>query len=48
MFDRDGKPVADPIADKCGGKVSDCKLRFGATKPLHFGGFPAADQLRGY
>ena len=48
MFDRDGKPVADPIADKCGGKVSDCKLRFGASKPLHFGGFPAADQLRGY
>lgn len=48
MFDRDGNPVTDPVLDKCGGRVSDCKKRFGEWEPLNFGGFPAADQLRGY
>lgn len=48
MFDRDGNPVADPTQDKCGGRVSDCKKRFGEWQPINFGGFPGADALRGY
>lgn len=46
MFDRDGNPVTDPSQDKCGGRVSDCKKRFGAWQPLGFGGFPSADRVR--
>jgi lambda family phage minor tail protein L len=26
--------------DRCGKRVTSCKLRFGATNPLNFGGFP--------
>lgn len=48
MFDRDGNPVTDPTRDKCGGRVSDCKKRFGEYEILNFGGFPGADSLRGY
>jgi lambda family phage minor tail protein L len=47
MFDRDGEPVTDPTLDKCGGRVSDCKLRFGEYEILNYGSFPAADLLRG-
>lgn len=46
MFDKDGKPVTDPARDKCGGRVSDCKKRFGEWQPLGFGGFPSADRIR--
>lgn len=42
MFDKDGNPVTDPTLDKCGGRVSDCKLRFGEWEPLRFGGYPLA------
>jgi len=47
MFDRDGKPVTDPVLDRCGGHVSDCEKRFGKYQILNFGGFPAADMFRG-
>lgn len=46
MFDRDGNLVSDPSLDRCGGRVSDCKLRFGANKPLSYGGQPSADRIR--
>lgn len=46
MFDADGNPVTDPSLDKCGGRVSDCKRRFGEWQPLSFGGFPSADRIR--
>lgn len=46
MFDKDGNPVTDPSLDKCGGRVSDCKKRFGEWQPLSFGGFPSADRIR--
>lgn len=46
MFDRDDNPVADPSLDKCGGRLSSCKCRFGANNPLPFGSFPAADLVR--
>ncbi len=48
MFDRDGNPVTDPTLDRCGGRISDCKKRFGEYEVINFGGFPAADSLRGY
>lgn len=46
-FDRDDNPVADPARDRCGGRLSSCKCRFGEFDPLPFGSFPAADLLRG-
>ncbi|TEA79841.1 phage minor tail protein L [Allopusillimonas ginsengisoli] len=45
-FDKDGNPVSDPSQDKCGGRVSDCKKRFGQNKPLAYGGFASADRIR--
>lgn len=47
MFDRDDNPVTDPAQDKCGGRLSSCKVRFGATEPLSYGSFPAADLTSG-
>lgn len=41
-FDKNGNPVTDSSQDRCGGKLSDCKLRFGAGNPINFGGFPGA------
>ena len=46
MFDREDNPVADPSLDKCGGRLSSCKCRFGTNNPLPFGSFPAADLVR--
>lgn len=42
MFDADGNPVDDPALDRCGGRLSDCKKRFGENNPLPFGGVPGA------
>lgn len=49
-----GPPVAteadiittDAARDKCGGRLGSCKLRFGQTKPLPYGSFPAAGLIR--
>lgn len=46
MFDANGNPVTDPALDRCGGLLSDCKLRFGENEPLSHGGFPAAGRTR--
>ncbi|MGR9579931.1 phage minor tail protein L [Pandoraea sputorum] len=45
-FDKDDNPVADPSLDKCGGRLSSCKCRFGQNNELPYGGFPAADLVR--
>lgn len=37
-FDRHGNPVPDITQDECGGKCSDCELRFGQGSRLPFGG----------
>lgn len=42
----DDTATADPAQDKCGGRVSSCKLRFGETAVLPYGGFPAAGMAR--
>src|SRR5690606_19272609 len=44
MFDKDGNPTSDPALDRCGGRVSDCKKRFGEWEPLSYGSFPSADR----
>lgn len=46
LFDRNDNPVTDPALDRCGGRLSSCKARFGEYEPLSFGGFPGADLLR--
>lgn len=47
FFDKDDNPVADPSLDRCGGRLSSCKCRFGENNPLPYGSFPAADLIRG-
>lgn len=42
----DDTPTDDPAQDRCGGRVSSCKLRFGETGQLMFGSFPAAGMVR--
>lgn len=41
-------PEDDPIfaQDRCGKRLTSCKLRFGEKNPLPFGGFPAAGLSR--
>lgn len=38
--------TADPLLDRCGHRIGSCKLRFGATAELPFGGFPGAGLTR--
>lgn len=40
-FDSLGNAVGTQGQDVCGKKLSDCKLRFGATAELDYGGFPS-------
>ena len=40
VADKYDHPTTDITKDACSHKVSGCKLRFGATSPLRFGGFP--------
>ena len=39
-------PTDDPMKDQCGKRLSSCKLRFGETAVLPYGGFPAAGLVR--
>lgn len=45
-YDKDDNIVASPALDVCGKRLSSCKVRFGATKELPFGGFPAAGMIK--
>ncbi|WP_353614098.1 phage minor tail protein L [Mangrovibacter phragmitis] len=42
-FTKAGESTDNPALDVCGGRLADCKLRFGADQALPFGGFPAAN-----
>jgi len=42
MFTKDGVPTSDVSKDECGGRLSDCRLRFGDNNSLPFGGFPSS------
>jgi phage-related protein len=41
-FDVNDNPVGSAALDICGRTVNSCKVRFGATNTLNFGGFPGA------
>jgi len=47
VADRSDAATSDPTLDDCGKRLSSCKLRFGATNELPFGGFPSAGKLVG-
>lgn len=42
--DENDRPTNDINQDKCGKRLSSCRMRFG-NEPLPFGGFPAADKV---
>lgn len=44
-FDGQGNVVTDPTKDYCGGRLSDCRLRFGSRRSLPFGGFPSSSLI---
>ncbi|WP_163998685.1 phage minor tail protein L [Pyxidicoccus caerfyrddinensis] len=41
----DDTPTATPAEDRCGKRLASCKLRFGATAVLPYGGFPGVGLL---
>lgn len=46
MFDLSDQPVAVAALDRCAKRLNSCKLRFGATAELPYGGFPGVGRLR--
>lgn len=42
----DDTPTDDPVLDRCGGRLSSCRLRFGADAEIPYGGFPAASLIK--
>jgi lambda family phage minor tail protein L len=40
------QPTEDSILDQCGKRLASCKLRFGESGTLRYGGFPAASLTR--
>lgn len=45
-FKHDDTATGDSSLDKCGKRLSSCKLRFGQYSELPYGGFPAAGLVR--
>ncbi len=43
VADSNDQPVTDLALDECSRHLSGCKLRFGASSPLPYGGFPATN-----
>ncbi|WP_250528847.1 phage minor tail protein L [Caballeronia sp. ATUFL_F1_KS4A] len=41
-FTRGNSPTLNKDEDACGGRLACCRVRFGSSGPLPFGGFPAA------
>lgn len=46
LFDEQGNATTDPTLDRCGGRLSDCKSRFGEWEIINFGGSPTMDAVR--
>lgn len=40
------QPTTNPLQDRCGKRLSSCKIRFGSTSELPFGGFPGVGLVR--
>lgn len=45
VADRDDNPTTNPALDACGKRLASCKLRFGQTGVLPFGGFPGTRRI---
>ncbi|MBK5146013.1 phage minor tail protein L [Budviciaceae bacterium BWR-B9] len=45
VADEFDNPMTDPACDKCGKRLTSCKLRFGKSNPLPFGGFPSVSKM---
>lgn len=45
-FDLFNNPVASLALDKCGKKLSSCRIRFGENDPIPFGSFPASGLIK--
>lgn len=45
-YDVDGNVTTDKTKDRCGKKLTDCKLRFGQNVLLPYRGFPGARRVR--
>lgn len=45
-FDVFNNPVASLALDKCGKKLSSCRIRFGENEPIPFGSFPASGLIK--
>lgn len=45
-FDINDNPVASLALDKCGKKLSSCRIRFGENDEIPFGSFPAAGLIK--
>lgn len=46
VADATDHPTTDPGSDACGKRLKSCELRFGAKKPLPYGGYPGAGLMR--
>lgn len=46
VADKNDNPTTDPSKDQCSFKLNGCRLRYGATAELPFGGFPSAGLVR--
>jgi lambda family phage minor tail protein L len=44
-FDLDNQATTQDL-DQCSRRITGCKLRFGASNPLPFGGFPGVSRIR--
>lgn len=47
VADLSDNPTDSPVLDRCGKRLSSCRLRWGENKELPYGGFPAAGLMRG-
>lgn len=45
MFNMKDEPTNDPSQDRCPGRMRSCRLRFGESKPLSHGGYPASSLI---
>lgn len=46
FYDKNDQPTTNSKDDFCGKKLKSCKVRFGESSELPYGGFPGADLVR--
>lgn len=45
MYEKNGQKTTDPAKARCGKRISDCKLHFGAKAVLPFYGYPGVGRI---